>query len=288
MLPVDKYIGGAEHACMHLLYARFFTMALHDLGYVDFEEPFTSLVHQGVILGPDGQRMSKSRGNVISPDEYISQYGSDVFRTYLGFGFSYIEGGPWNEDGIKAVHRFLERVERTVDKLMAVDAASDDGKKDILYAQNYAIKHVCADIANFQFNTAIARLMELVNTLGKYLDASPDKDISRDIAKTMILLIAPFAPHFAEELWERIGESYSVFGASFPMCDESALVLDTMEMPLQINGKLRARFEVPSGATKEDIEKIIMDSTELTAHFDGKTVRKVIIVPGRIANIVVG
>jgi leucyl-tRNA synthetase len=288
MLPVDKYIGGAEHACMHLLYARFFTMALHDLGYVDFEEPFTSLVHQGVILGPDGQRMSKSRGNVISPDEYISQYGSDVFRTYLGFGFSYIEGGPWNEDGIKAVHRFLERVERTVGKLMAVDAASDDGKKDILYAQNYAIKHVCADIANFQFNTAIARLMELVNTLGKYLDASPDKDISRDIAKTMILLIAPFAPHFAEELWERIGESYSVFGASFPVCDESALVLDTMEMPLQINGKLRARFEVPSGATKEDIEKIIMDSTELTAHFDGKTVRKVIIVPGRIANIVVG
>ena len=288
MLPVDKYIGGAEHACMHLLYARFFTMALHDMGYVDFEEPFTSLVHQGVILGPDGARMSKSRGNVISPDEYIQKFGSDVFRTYLGFGFSYIEGGPWNEDGIKAVHRFLERIERVVGQLMDVTGSSDDGKKEILYTQNYTIKQVSADIGNFQFNTAIARLMEFTNALNKYIDAAPDKDVALGAAKALIKLVAPFAPHFAEELWETVGEEYSVFNAAYPVCDESALKRDTVEMPLQINGKVRARFDVPADATKEDIENIIMGSDELKSHFDGKTVRKVIIVPGRIANIVVG
>ena len=287
MLPVDKYIGGAEHACMHLLYARFFTMALHDMGYVDFDEPFSSLVHQGVILGPDGQRMSKSRGNVISPDTYIQKYGSDVFRTYLGFGFSYIEGGPWNEDGLKAVHRFLERVERIVLKLKSVAQQSEDGKKDITYAMNYCIKHVSADIENFQFNTAIARLMEYTNALNKYLDASPDTETSAIAAKTLVLLIAPFAPHFAEELWESIGETGSVFNAAYPVCDKSALTLDTIEIPLQINGKLRATFNVPASATKEEIEAHIFSTDSLKSLFEGKTIRKVIIVPGRIANVVV-
>jgi len=287
MLPVDTYVGGAEHACMHLLYARFFTMALKDMGYVSFEEPFTRLVHQGVILGPDGARMSKSRGNVISPDEYIQKYGSDVLRTYLGFGFSYIEGGPWNVDGLKSVHRFLERVERIVMRLKDVKTASDEGKKDILYAQHYAIKHVSSDIEAFSFNTAIARLMEFTNSLNKYLDGSPDKTVSENAASALVRLIAPFAPHFAEELWEMLGEEYSVFDQPYPICDESALVRDTIEMPLQINGKVRGKFNVPADATKEDIEKQIMDTPELTALFEGKTVRKTIIVPGRIANIVV-
>lgn len=288
MLPVDTYVGGAEHACMHLLYARFFTMALKDMGYVSFEEPFTRLVHQGVILGPDGARMSKSRGNVISPDEYIQKYGSDVLRTYLGFGFSYMEGGPWNVDGLKAVHRFLERVERIVLRLKDVKASSDEGKKEILYAQNYAIKHVSADIEAFSFNTAIARLMEFTNSLNKYLDASPDEAVCADAARALVKLIAPFAPHFAEELWEMLGEEYSVFNQPYPQCDESALVLDTIEMPLQVNGKVRGKFNVAADATKEDIEKQIMSTPELTALFEGKTVRKTIIVPGRIANIVVG
>lgn len=288
MLPVDTYVGGAEHACMHLLYARFFTMALHDMGYVNFDEPFTRLVHQGVILGPDGARMSKSRGNVISPDEYIQKYGSDVLRTYLGFGFSYMEGGPWNVDGLKAVHRFLERVERIVLRLKDVKATSDEGKKEILYAQNYAIKHVSADIEAFSFNTAIARLMEFTNALNKYLDASPDEAVCADAARTLTKLIAPFAPHFAEELWELLGEEYSVFNQPYPVCDDSALVLDTVEMPLQINGKVRGKFNVSADATKEDIEKQIMNSPDLTALFEGKTVKKTIIVPGKIANIVVG
>lgn len=288
MLPVDTYIGGAEHACMHLLYARFFTMALHDMGYVDFEEPFTRLVHQGVILGPDGARMSKSRGNVISPDAYIQKYGSDTLRAYLGFGFSYIEGGPWNEDGIRSMHKFLERVERLVGRLNAVTGSSETGKKELLYAQNYAIKNVTSDIEAFQFNTAIARIMEFVNAAAKYLDGEPDKGIAREAARVLVKLLAPFTPHFCEELWEQLGEEYSVFNQPYPVCDESALVLDTIEMPLQINGKVRARFNVPTGASAADIEKQIMETPALRAYFEGKTVKKVIIVPGRIANIVVG
>ncbi len=288
ILPVDTYIGGAEHACMHLLYARFFTMALHDMGYVGFDEPFTRLVHQGTILGPDGMRMSKSRGNVISPDEYIEKFGSDVFRTYLGFGFSYIEGGPWNDEGVRAVSKFLERVERIIERLTKVKETSGEGKAELLYAQNYCIKHVSEDIESFQFNTAIARIMEFTNALYKYADASPDKEVSANAANALIRLIAPFAPHFAEELWEMIGEKYSVFNAQFPVCDDNALTLDTMEMPLQINGKLRATFRVPSNASKEDIEKHIMDTKELSALFADRQVKKVIIIPGKIANIVVG
>ncbi len=272
---------------MHLLYARFFTMALHDMGFVDFEEPFTSLVHQGDILGPDGQRMSKSKGNVISPDEYITKFGSDVFRTYLAFGFSYIEGGPWNEDGIKAVHKFLDRVERIASELYRVDAKSDADVKEINYTKNYTIKHVAADIENFQFNTAIARLMEYTNALNKYVKQSPDKETSIDAAKTITLLIAPFAPHFAEELWQSFGEKQSVFNTAYPVCDENALVQDTVEMPLQVNGKVKTTFCVSSNATTEDIEKFILGSDDLRAHFEGKTVRKMVIVPGRIANVVV-
>ncbi len=232
--------------------------------------------------------MSKSRGNVISPDAYIKQYGSDALRMYLGFGFSYIEGGPWNEDGIRSIHKFLERVERTVLRLKDVETSSDDGRKQILYAQNYAVQHMRADIEVFSFNTAIARLMEFVNALIKYLDAAPDKNICTDAASVLLRLIAPFAPHFAEELWETLGHDYSVFNAPYPECDETALVLDTIEMPLQVNGKVRARFHVAADATKEDIEKQIMESAELKSFFEGKPVRKLIIVPGRIANVVVG
>ena len=186
------------------------------------------------------------------------------------------------------MHKFLERAERLVGRLSAVTASSDLGKKELLYAQNHAIKSVTADIEIFQFNTAIARIMEFVNAAAKYLDAEPDKDVSREAARVLVRLLAPFTPHFCEELWEQLGEAYSVFNQPYPVCDESALVLDTIEMPLQINGKVRARFNVPSGASAADIEKQIMETPALTAHFDGKAVRKVIIVPGRIANIVVG
>ena len=289
LLPVDKYVGGAEHACMHLLYSRFFTKAFRDMGYLDFDEPFQSLVHQGVILGPDGERMSKSRGNVVSPDEYVSKYGSDAFRMYLGFGFSYTEGGPWNADGIHAVYKYLERVERIVDRFFgALDQTTDkmgEAEKKLNFVLHNTIKSVSHDVEIFSFNTAIARLMELTNAMYRYNEGAVNVDLARDTAKKLLLMLAPFAPHFAEELWERIGESYSIFNHDFPVFDEKALEKDEITYPLQVNGKIRTRFTVPKDMSKEDIEKYVMENH--ADCFAGKTVAKLIVVPGRIVNAVV-
>lgn len=283
-LPVDKYIGGAEHACMHLLYARFFTMAFHDMGYLGFEEPFTSLVHQGTILGPDGEKMSKSRGNVVSPDALIQQYGSDILRTYLGFGFNYIEGGPWNDGGIKATHRFLERVERLCEQVAGLSGGSGEVDADVNYQLHYAIKHVRQDLPQFSFNTAIARIMEVVNAMYKYMDNKPDALFAKEVCKNICLLLSPFAPHFCEELWERLGHPYSIFNFDFPEYEESALQKNTINMALQINGKVRGNFDVDAEASKEEIEALVKQ--EFSSLFEGKQIVKFIVVPGRLANIV--
>ena len=229
MLPVDKYIGGAEHACMHLLYARFFTKALRDLGYLKFDEPFTSLVHQGTILGPDGFKMSKSRGNVVSPDDYVSKYGSDAFRFYLMFGFAYTDGGPWNSSGIESIVKFLERTERIVLKIKDMPAGSkplSGAEKQLLYTLNYTIRRVSEDMEVFSFNTAIARIMELVNAMYKYDSdcAEKDADLLKDCADKLVLLLAPLVPHIAEELNESLGKPYPVYRRRFPVCEEKWLV----------------------------------------------------------------
>lgn len=285
MLPVDKYIGGAEHACMHLLYARFFTKAFHDMGYVGFDEPFLSLVHQGVILGTDGEKMSKSRGNVVSPDDLIRKYGSDTLRMYLAFGFNYVEGGPWNDDGIKAVNRFLERVERLVDVVAPMQGGSGKPDFDVNYQLNYAIKNVARDIPQFSFNTAVARIMELVNAMYKYMDGQPDAAFLKGVTKNLCLLLAPFAPHFAEEMWSRLGGKYSIFNQDFPVCDESALKRPVVNMAVQVNGKVRAKFDISADAGKEEIEQYVRG--EFAELWDGKEIVKFIVVPGRIVNIVV-
>jgi leucyl-tRNA synthetase len=287
MLPVDKYIGGVEHACMHLLYARFFTKAFRDMGYLDFDEPFSSLVHQGVILGPDGEKMSKSRGNVISPDSYVSKYGSDALRMYLGFGFSYIEGGPWNYDGIKSIFKYLERVERIQARIERAEEKKDDqGKKDVLRVMHLSIKAIRQDIQAFSFNTAIARLMELTNALYKYTESSAfDKDFAFETYKTLILLMAPLAPHFAEEMWERLGQTYSIFNQAYPEFDESYLKDDEIEYPLQINGKVRQKFKVSADLDAKQIEAFVLD--EFADLFYEKQVVKFIVVPKKIVNVVV-
>ena len=258
MLPVDKYIGGAEHACMHLLYARFFTKALRDMGYLNFDEPFLSLVHQGTILGSDGNKMSKSRGNVVSPDDSISKYGADVFRVYLMFGFSYVEGGPWNDNGLDSIGRFFDRVERTVGKCYEMDFEQKPmgkAEKELNYVRNNTIKSVSADLETFSFNTALARIMEYVNALYAYETEVPVKNaFFKDCIKDLVLLLAPFAPHFAEELWERLGQPYSVFNQAYPVFDPKALVRDEVELAVQINSKLRARITVAASASKEEIE----------------------------------
>ncbi len=292
MCPVDKYIGGAEHAAMHLLYARFVTKALRDMGYLDFDEPFLSLVHQGTILGADGQKMSKSRGNTISPDDYILRHGSDVFRMYLGFGFAYTEGGPWNDDGVKAIAKFVSRVER-----MADDAATtargrtwhqDAPARELLYARHYAIRAVTQDAERFQFNTSISRMMELMNALGQYQN-NPDMQpaLLRETVEDLIRLMAPFAPHFCEEQWEKLGHAASVFTAGWPAWDPEALVRDTVEIVVQVNGSIRYRLDIPSGAARAAVEDLVMAEPRTAPLLEDKKLLKFIYVPNRLVNLVV-
>ena len=293
LLPVDKYVGGAEHACMHLLYARFITKALRDMGYLDFDEPFTSLVHQGLILGEDGNKMSKSAGNVINPDKYIAKYGSDVFRTYLMFGIRFTEGGPWSDDGIKSVAKFLDRAERIIVK--AWEKRGEGKKKaqgkeeaELEYALNYCIKEANGDFETFSFNTAIARIMELVNAMYKY-DAlpSPDYSLLNEVAGTLILLMAPAAPHFAEELNELRGGKESVFLSPFPKCDEKKLVKNEIEYALQINSRVKAKVMLSASKDVKALEKEALALAAGQELIAGLAVKKTIVIPGRIINFVV-
>lgn len=293
MLPVDMYVGGPEHACMHLLYARFINKALRDMGYLDFDEPFLSLRHQGLILGPDGQKMSKSKGNTISPDEYIKQFGSDVFRMYLMFGFAYSEGGAWSDNGIKAVSKFVEKIERTLNKgierFKANNSKStiDDSEKELNYVRHYTIKSVTNDADKFQFNTSIARLMEFNTALSKYLN---EKYINTSFLKECLIdfmkLLAPFAPHFAEEEWSQLGMEYSIFNQKWPEYDEKALVRSEVEIAIQVNGKIKAKINIPSNLNDEDIKKIALDEDKIKRALEGKNVKKIIVVKGRLVNIV--
>ena len=292
MLPVDKYVGGAEHACMHLLYARFFTKALRDMGYLDFDEPFKSLVHQGVILGPDGNRMSKSRGNVISPDDYVATYGSDIFRLYLMFGFAYTEGGPWNDGGIKSIAKFLDRIEKLVTDVASLktnkSATIDKAEKELNYARNYAIKCVDRDFEVFSFNTAIARLMEYLTALTKYAsNENKNVEFLKDCVLDFIKLLAPCAPHFAEEVWSMLGNKKSIFLSNYPVYDEKALVKDEIEIAIQINSKVRAKAVIASDLSDEEIKQVVLNNETIIPLIEGKEVKKVIIIKGRLVNVIV-
>lgn len=292
MLPVDKYVGGAEHACMHLLYSRFFTKALRDMGYLDFDEPFRSLVHQGVILGPDGNRMSKSKGNVISPDEYIEKYGSDIFRLYLMHGFSYTEGGPWNDEGIKAVAKFLDRAERLLAKIdgeIENRAFIMEGEeKELQYARHYAIKNVDRDMENFSFNTAVARLMELINAIARYDGLQRTKNVAllKQTARDFLLMLAPFVPHFAEEMWERLGNKKSVFAQPFPAFDPAALVRDEAEYAVQLNSKIKFKIQLPSGKTEAELRELLLADPRTADMLQGKEIRKIIVIQNRLINVI--
>ena len=292
ILPVDKYVGGAEHAAMHLLYARFFTKALRDMGYLHFDEPFLSLVHQGTILGTDGNKMSKSKGNTVSPDEYIKEHGSDVFRMYLSFGFAYTEGGAWSDDGIKAICRFVGRVERLVEAVSApgktTSALFGSNEKELNLVRNQAIKGVSEDLERFQFNTSIARLMELVNALYKY-DSVAEKNtvLYVDTISDLLVLLAPFAPHLTEDLWEKLGKSYSIFNVKWPKWDEKALIRDESEIVIQLNGKIKEKILLPSGLNNKQMEEAAMRDEKVLMLLDGKTPVKVITVPDKLINIVV-
>ncbi|WP_394883417.1 leucine--tRNA ligase [Clostridium baratii] len=294
MLPVDVYVGGPEHACMHLLYARFITKALRDMGYLNFDEPFTSLVHQGLILGPDGLKMSKSKGNTISPDDYINEYGSDVFRMYLMFGFAYTEGGAWSDDGIKSVGRFVDRIERNLE--IAREAINSDNskttidkaEKELNFWLNTAIKGVSEDGEKMQFNTAIARMMEFINALSKYnKEEVKNASFLKEVCESFIKILAPFAPHFSEEQWSLFGNTTSVFNESFPEFDPKALVKDEVEIAIQVNGKIKAKINVASDLDEEGIKAAALADENIVKNTEGKNIVKVIVIKGRLVNIVV-
>lgn len=295
LLPVDMYVGGPEHACMHLLYARFITKALRDMGFLNFDEPFLSLRHQGLILGPDGQKMSKSKGNTISPDDCIQKYGSDVFRMYLMFGFDYAEGGAWNDDGIKSMSKFVDRIERIVGNIKELinsgknfKNSMDAAEKELNYSRNYSIKSVSEDAGKFQFNTAIARIMEFTNSLYKYIQEDT-KNISllKDTILDFIKIIAPFAPHFAEEQWEVLGQKYSIFNEKWPEFDPKALVKEEVEIAIQINGKIKAKINIPTNLSDEQIKELSTSNDNIKPLLEGKNIKKIIVVKGRLVNIVV-
>ncbi len=321
LCPVDKYVGGAEHAAMHLLYSRFICKALRDMGYLDFDEPFLSLVHQGIILGSNGEKMSKSRGNSVNPDDYVGKYGSDVLRMYLGFAFAYSEGGPWSNSGIAGMAKFFDRVVRFLDspilripnpqdlsgakslhELTAEELGNQENverAKALRYQQNYAIKEVSADLEHFEFNTAIARLMEYLNALQKLAQGLQEaEDQGKSIAmagqlalfdstKTFILTLAPLAPHFCEHTWQTWGFAESIFLQAFPSYQEEALVQESVEIVLQTNGKIRARLSVPGDLEPKDLEAYVRQLPEFKEITADREVRKMICVKNRLVNVVV-
>ena len=292
--PIDTYIGGKEHAAMHLIYARFMTKALRDMGYLNFDEPFKKLIHQGMILGPDGNKMSKSKGNTVSPEEYIEKYGADIFRMYIMFGFDYRQGGPWDEKGIESMVKYFSRIERLIEKyneLKQKNSKNEIGlkEKELLRLKNQTIKSMQEDINDFRFNTAIARSMELSNKIGEYVRQEDKINIKvlENTIETFITLLAPLAPHFAEEQWEKIGKTDFVYNQNWPKINESEMSGGTKEIPVQINGKLKFCITVDSNEEPEKILEIIKSSDKVKEIFESNEVIKEIYVPGRIFNLVV-
>ncbi|WP_304253873.1 leucine--tRNA ligase [Phascolarctobacterium succinatutens] len=296
--PVDQYIGGIEHAILHLLYSRFFVKVLRDAGLVDYDEPFSNLLTQGMVI-KDGAKMSKSLGNVVSPEEILSKYGADTARLFILFAAPPERELEWSDQGVEGSFRFLNRIWRIVQAFEAVLAQKvteydhsnlNEADKDLRRVLHSSIKKVTNDIeTRFNFNTAISTMMELVNALYVYKEAAkePNAGLIYEAISDLIKMMSPFVPHITEELWRgAIDANSSVHEQSWPECDEEALKVDNVEIVLQVNGKVRGRLTVPAEATKEELEKIAMADANVQAHIGDATVRKVICVPGRLVNIV--
>ncbi|RJQ51768.1 MAG: leucine--tRNA ligase [Actinobacteria bacterium] len=283
-MPVDQYIGGIEHAIMHLLYARFFTKVLHDIGMVEAVEPFSNLLTQGMVkLG--GATMSKSRGNIIAPDEIVLKYGADTARMFILFASPPEKDLEWSQEGVEGIYRFLGRVWRLVVEIEeSAGRASDEDLKRVMHR---TIKKVTDDIERFSLNTAISAIMEMVNAMYKVLlDRRGEADLTEE-AKVVLLLLAPFAPHITEELWERMGDSESIHKQSWPSYDPRMIQAETVTLVVQVNGKVRDRVEIPAGAGEDEIKKIALDSDRVKQFTQGKQIAKVITVPGKLVNVVV-
>ncbi len=287
-LPVDQYTGGIEHATMHLLYTRFFTKAMRDVGLVEDDEPMASLFNQGIIVGEDSEKMSKSRGNVVNPDELIGKHGTDAVRLYLMFISRWDQGGPWNSASMEGAPRFLNRTWSLLVDSPETDETCVGSEDELRQLTHQTIRKVTEDIDTFNFNTAVAALMTFTNGLQKAksegLHGTPSWE---EAGRAMILLLAPITPFFAEELWERAGGEYSVHDQPWPEWDADLAKPSTIEMPVQVNGRVRAKFDVSPDAPKEEVERLALDQENVQKHLEGRTPRKVIVVPNRLVNVVI-
>mgnify|MGYP001335729718 CR=1 FL=1 len=290
-MTVDQYTGGAEHAVMHLLYSRFFTKSMHDIGLVEYDEPFLRLFNQGVILGADHDKMSKSKGNVVNPDDFVGLLGADAVRCFLMFIGPWDQGGPWSDVGINGTARWLNRVW----DIVARDAGSLDtskaneetirGTKRLLHQ---TVRKCYNDLDKFKFNTAIASLMELTNHLNRvWSDSSIDAETWRECTKKLMLMLAPMAPHMTEELWGMNGHSYSIHQQAFPSWDDGLAAEDVITLVLQVNGKVRDKIEVDAGIEEAEAQALALASPKVQSFVGGKSVVKSVYVPGRLVNIVV-
>ncbi len=287
-LPVDLYTGGAEHAVMHLFYARFFIKALRDMGLVDFDEPFTRLFNQGIIIA-EKQKMSKSRGNVITPDEYVSELGADAVRAYLMFVAPWEQGGEWDDSGISGMSRWLKRVWKLVlEPYKANPHVEEKAHRNLQRITHQTIGKATEDMEKIRFNTMIAALMEFTNYLAKVKEVGAvDNSAWERSIETLLLLLAPTTPHLAEELWEGTGHSYSIHNQSWPSWDKELAKDEEITLVVQINGKLRDKITVPASITEADAKQVALEREKIKTYLEGKNIVNIIYVPGRLVNLVV-
>jgi leucyl-tRNA synthetase len=288
-VPVDVYTGGIEHATMHLIYTRFFTKAMRDMGLVDFDEPMIVMRNQGIILGEDGEKMSKSRGNVISPDDLVQRYGADTVRGYLMFGWRWDQGGPWDSHGIEGVARWLPRIWNLVLEPGGVEGTAEDREIAALRRWTHkTIRRVTDDMEAFAFNTIVAGLMEFTNALQRVKETPVyGTEAWEEAIETLLLLLAPCCPHIAEELWARTGRAYSIHQQSWPQFDPDLAAEEVVTLVVQVNGRVRARLEVPADIADEAAKEAALADENVQRHVGSKKVRKVIHVPGKLVNVVV-
>jgi leucyl-tRNA synthetase len=296
-MPVDQYIGGVEHAILHLMYARFFTKVLYDLGLCSCDEPFENLLTQGMVL-KDGAKMSKSKGNVVSPEDIIEKYGADTARLFILFASPPEKDLEWSDQGVEGCYRFLGRIWRLVDEnvelikgIGGIDHRTLNAEdREMLYVINRTVKKVTDDIQDrFNFNTAISAIMEMVNALYQYREKEGlNPAVFREGVNKLVVLMAPFAPHITGELWEMTGGEGSVHRQKWPVFDEKFLVRDMITVVVQVNGKVRSRIQVPSGTGEEELKGLALDDERVRAYTDGRSIQKVIVVPDKLVNVVLG
>jgi leucyl-tRNA synthetase len=288
-MPVDLYVGGAEHAVLHLLYARFWTKALADAGLLPFREPFAKLLNQGQLLGPDGQRMAKSRGNVITPDSMVESFGADALRVYELFMAPFEQDIAWSAEGINGARRFLNRVWKLFGDAYFTSAESQSSDPELARLMHKTICQASQRIEAFRFNTMVSSLMEFVNALSeRYRTGTWGTVTFHQALETLLLLLAPAAPHIVEELWQLTGHPGSVHQQAWPTWDEALARDEMIQVPVQVNGRLREVIEVASDASPAEVQQAALTQPRVRQHLEGRSVKKVVYVPGKVLNIVVG